>query len=268
MAGSQYKDDSNLAARQRMYRFATGGGIGWYPWVFSQIQAGARASILEIGAGNAMLWRECGPSAPPGWTIALSDLSPGMLGGSREALHGQRSYSFALSDACRLPWADESFDVVLANHMLYHVPDRPAALAEIRRVLKPGGRLYAATNGARHLHQFKSLIERFVPWRQVEIEMNGATAAFTLENGGEQLRPWFAEMRMIAAPDSMLLVTEAQAILDYARSMDCVRRALAGAAERDFLAAVAEKIAAEGAFRIDLSRGLFLAAKPANGAPR
>jgi ubiquinone/menaquinone biosynthesis C-methylase UbiE len=259
MSHPQYGDDRNLAARQRLYRYAAGGGVGWYAWAFSQIQAGPKARILEIGAGNAMLWRECGPSAPPGWSIVLSDLSPGMIGGAREALRGHRAYDFALSDARHLPWADGSFDVVLANHMLYHVPDRPGALAEIRRVLKPGGRLCAATNGARHLRQLKSLIERFVSWKQVELEMNGATAAFTLENGGEQLRPWFAEVRTLAAPDSTLLVTEPQAILDYARSMECVRKALAGAAEQDFLAAVTQQIAAEGAFRIDLSRGLFLA---------
>ncbi len=50
-------------------------------------------------------------------------------------------------DAQSIPFEDETFDAVIANHMLYHVPDRPKAIAEIKRVLKPGGRLIATTIG-------------------------------------------------------------------------------------------------------------------------
>jgi len=49
-------------------------------------------------------------------------------------------------DAQWLPFADASFDCILAMHMLYHVPDRDLAIAEMRRVLRPGGVLLALTN--------------------------------------------------------------------------------------------------------------------------
>ena len=50
-----------------------------------------------------------------------------------------------------LPYADESFDVVAALWMLYHVPDVDRALAEVRRVLRPGGLFVAVTNGDGHV---------------------------------------------------------------------------------------------------------------------
>ena len=50
-----------------------------------------------------------------------------------------------------LPFPDASFDVLTARHMLYHVPSVPAALAEFRRVLKPGGRFLATTNVAAYM---------------------------------------------------------------------------------------------------------------------
>ncbi len=94
--------------------------------------------------------------------IALSDFSPGMI---EEAQHNLadagRPFAFERIDAQAIPFADASFDMVIANHMLYHVPDRPQALAEIRRVLRPGGRLYAATGGANHLREIGELVQRF-----------------------------------------------------------------------------------------------------------
>lgn len=48
-------------------------------------------------------------------------------------------------DIQNIPYEDNSFDLVIANMMLYHVPDLPRALAEVGRVLKPEGKLYTAT---------------------------------------------------------------------------------------------------------------------------
>ena len=65
-----------------------------------------------------------------------------------------------MADIRDLPFEDESFDGVVANHMLYHVPDRPQALAEIRRVLRSAGRVFATTNGGDHLQEIKAFYER------------------------------------------------------------------------------------------------------------
>src|SRR5208283_2023666 len=100
----------------------------------------------EIGTGTAAMWIQNAGRIPARWRITLSDFSAGILrdGGRRLAITG-RSFSFAQADAQALPFRSGAFDAVVANHMLYHVPDIAGALREIRRVLKPGGSCYAAT---------------------------------------------------------------------------------------------------------------------------
>src|ERR1700683_2753522 len=85
------------------------------------------------------------------------------------------------ADITALPFRDGTFDVVLAAHMLYHVPDRPAAVRELRRVLAPGGVCIAVTNGARHLRSLRGLVERSVRTAAPDWQMRSATHAFTAE---------------------------------------------------------------------------------------
>ena len=74
---------------------------------------------------------------PSTWDITLSDLSSGMLDSAwRNLVVTGRNYKFKEIDAQEIPFEDETFDAVIANHMLYHVPDKPKAIAEIKRVLK------------------------------------------------------------------------------------------------------------------------------------
>src|SRR5438128_5363777 len=91
---------------------------------------------------------------PAEWDITLSDFSQGMLDEARQRLReSPHQFVFAVVDAQAIPYPDQVFAAVIANHMLYHVPDRPTALAEIRRVLKPGGHFYASTVGVNHLRE-------------------------------------------------------------------------------------------------------------------
>ena len=99
----------------------------------------ALRQVLELGCGPGHFWRDTRDLRPAGWRVVCSDLSPGMVAEARAALAGEAGLSFAAADAQALPLADASFEVVMANFMLYHVPDRPRALAEICRVLRPGG---------------------------------------------------------------------------------------------------------------------------------
>ncbi|MGH2459697.1 MAG: class I SAM-dependent methyltransferase [Chloroflexota bacterium] len=113
---------------------------GWHRWVFDQLQLPPRCRILELGCGPGYLWRENLDRPPPGWDVTPSNRSPGMLSEATRGLSAAaRSFSFAVVDAQSIPFAAGCFDVVIANHMLYHVPDRARALAEIRRALRfPG----------------------------------------------------------------------------------------------------------------------------------
>jgi ubiquinone/menaquinone biosynthesis C-methylase UbiE len=90
-----------------------------------------------------------------------------------------------VGDVQELPFADGAFDCVVANWMLYHVPDVDLGLAEIARVLKPGGRLVAATSGQHHLGELWTLVGR---------DRTTEPARFHSENGEAMLRPHFAHV--------------------------------------------------------------------------
>lgn len=75
-------------------------------------------------------------------------------------------FTFAQADAQALPFRDASFDAVIANHMLYHVPDIPRALGEVRRVLKPSGFCYAATMGVANMREVDELAACFFRFRE------------------------------------------------------------------------------------------------------
>jgi ubiquinone/menaquinone biosynthesis C-methylase UbiE len=161
------------------------------------------------------LWKENINRIPAGWNITLSDLSSGMLDAAwRNLVVTVRAFQFREIDAQSIPFEDQTFDAVLANHMLYHIPDRPRAIAEIRRVLKPGGRLFATTIGTSHLKEIAGWI------RQVSSGdlPQSFGESFSLENGLEQLQPFFSPVTLARYPDS-LRVTEVEPVLAFMRSM-------------------------------------------------
>jgi ubiquinone/menaquinone biosynthesis C-methylase UbiE len=151
----QYASDANLQARIDLHeRFSTS-TVSYPRWVFDGYDFAPDADVLELGCGNGLMWRENGDRIPPGWRITLTDLSPGMVETVRTALGDRAEY--AVVDAESLPFSDGSFDAVIANHMLFHVENRPRALAEIARVLRPGGVFRATTIGREHLRRLREL---------------------------------------------------------------------------------------------------------------
>jgi len=139
-----------------------------------------------------------------------------MLTSTREAT-SDLGFAFCQTDARWLPFPDNSFDRVIANHMLYHVPDRPAALSEIRRVLRPGGRLFAATNSGTSMNAFTELVESI----QLGSFSRKGTFNFDLENGANQQQPYFNTVKISYYEDA-LDITESQPVVDYTRSTDRV----------------------------------------------
>ncbi len=211
----QYRDASNLGARVVIHQRFSTNPYGWFKWVFDALmELPEDARVLELGCGNGLLWKENADRIPAGWNIALSDLSSGMLDAAwRNLVVTGRAFQFKEIDAQFIPFEDETFDAVIANHMLYHVPARPKAIAEIKRVLKPCGRLFATTVGANHLKEMMDW------YRRVHISHVWESMAnpFVLENGMEQLTPFFSEVKLSRYEDN-LLVTELEPIMAYIRS--------------------------------------------------
>jgi ubiquinone/menaquinone biosynthesis C-methylase UbiE len=254
---SQYRDSANLNARAAIYRFATGAGFG-PTQVFDHLLAAlpADADVLEVGCGPGWMWRSNLARVPRSWRILLTDLTPGMTQEATVALCSDARFRTCPMDVQNLDLPDAGFDAVLANWMLYHVEDRPRAFAEISRVLKPGGTLFAATNGDGHVREMDALVNAFLG--DASPVKDGL--AFTLENGENQLRPFFSSIAMYEGR-STLRITEAGSVVGYVLSFDGAKQAIVGDRIDHLRQRVQDEIRSAGAFVVRTHSGTFVAKK-------
>ncbi|HEY7091458.1 MAG TPA: class I SAM-dependent methyltransferase [Tepidisphaeraceae bacterium] len=252
---SQYKDSSNLSARASIYGFATS-GPSWPTWVFDQVlgEIPGEAEVLEIGCGPGALWKTNLPRVPQGWRIILSDLMPGMIAEARARLGGDERFSFMQMNAQRLALPDRSVDAVIANHMLYHVADLPAAVREIRRVLRPGGKLLAGTNSEQHLRRMKQLIGQYMG----EASPFAGEMPFSLENGEGILRGGFEHVTKRTLRGE-LRVTEVEAVVQYVLSVEGAKQVIDGARLDELRRQVTDELASDGVFVTATEVGVFIA---------
>jgi len=249
----QYRDAANLNTRVQLHeRFSTK-AYDWQRWVFDQLKVGARSRILEIGCGPARLWLNNFDRIPQGWNITVSDFSAGMLQEARRNLQIVRHpFTFEQFDIQTIPFKDRSFDVVIANHMLYHVPDLAKALAEVQRVLSPKGRFYAATGGQAHLQEIGDLIRRVessYSTRQV------GAGIFNLENGAKTLSRWFSRVN-VHTIDNNLVVTETEPLIAFILSTP-VQSSLTQEKLQHLRESIDQDIKANGSVFITKSTGMF-----------
>ena len=154
----QYATTRNLDARNNLHALYSRHPQGFFSWLFDHYDLPESSHILELGCGAAYQWQpERHHLVDPSWSVTLTDFSAGMLSTARETVSGL-GFTFAQNDARWLPFADNTFDRVIANHMLYHLPDRSAAFSEIQRVLRPGGKLFASTNSETSMRALFDLV--------------------------------------------------------------------------------------------------------------
>ena len=252
----QYRDASNLNARIRLHVEFSTNKYGWFRWVFDQYELPTRASVLELGCGPGDLWLENISRIPKGWQITLSDFSTGMLAQVREKLSIlARPINFELIDAQSIPYEDNQFDIVIANHFLYHVPDRSKALSEIRRVLKPGGQFYATTIGVNHMKELPELVARFDPENGAFLKSD--EIPFNMENGEAQIRKYFSEVEQRRYQDD-LRISDADVLVNYIFSG--MRLGLNASQRDDLTAFIRQEMAANGGLiNIQKDSGIFIA---------
>ncbi|MBK8027446.1 MAG: class I SAM-dependent methyltransferase [Chloroflexi bacterium] len=129
----QYRDSSNLNARAGCTAAMAQIPRGWMPWVWDQLHIPHGGRVLELGAGPGWLWNNHRDRVDPSWRITLSDFSSGMVAELLANLAGAPfQIDVQVVDIQQIPFADDEFDAVIANHMLYHVPDKAQGLAGSR----------------------------------------------------------------------------------------------------------------------------------------
>lgn len=251
----QYADAANLQARLQLHQRFSTNPYNWFLWVFDHLDLPDSARILEIGSGSGDLWAKNADRLPAGWGVILSDFSAGM---ASEAQHNTKSiphpFQLGILDAQAIPFPAETFEAVIANHILPHVPNLEKGISEIHRVLKPKACLYAATSGITHLQELYELINQFDP----SIKSSSQTLPFNLENGREHLRRLFPEVEMGIYEDS-LRVTEAEPLCAYILSMMTVD--IKGEQEKRLHQFIASELRRQGVIHISKKPGLFIAKK-------
>jgi SAM-dependent methyltransferase len=176
---SEYASEDGLLARASVYQGIAGPDAR--EAAFAAVAEALPARVLEVGCGPGEFTARIRDEVTR--DVVAVDISPRMV-----ELALARGLDARVGDVCALPFPAASFDCAVANWMLYHAPDIDLALGELARVLRPGGRLVATTNGVRHLEELWDLVGR---------DRSSEEWHFRSEDGEELLAPHFASVRRI-----------------------------------------------------------------------
>lgn len=251
---NQYKTDKNLNTRTRLHEYNIN-KIDWDNWCFNQIKFPDNAKILELGCGDGSFWDKNRKSINTSWSITLSDFSDGMLDSAKKKL-GQTNFLYRNIDVQNIPFIDKSFDIVVARHMLYHVPDIEKSLSEIKRVLVKDGIFYTTTNSHDTMNELHVLIEKF----DSEIGLNncGMGDKFNMEGGQILLKKYFKELKTEIFEEK-LVVPIAEPIVSYVASTIRGRTLLTYEKKMEFTRYIENYIKKNGSITINTKACIFKA---------
>jgi SAM-dependent methyltransferase len=264
----QYADSTKLTARANLH--VKYGRATWFPWWAEQVPwpvpgDGSSLDVLEVGCGAGWVWAE-GTDQMPADHIALTltDLSPGMVEEAVTRVSGLGRFAAVTgrtADAQEVPFADDSFDVVCSNHMLYHLPEPARGVAELARVLRSGGVAAVATNGWTHLTELWQ-IRAEVFTRLADLADHDETVeVFGIESGEPMLREKFGSVAFRRYDDTLRCTDPADVVAFLCSSPPGED---ATAAELDRLRAAVDRRfeAGGGTFEVTKDVGLFLCTDP------
>lgn len=244
-----YADSSRLRQRYDVYQYRER-DFDMHAAVLAHVPVGT-ARLLDAGCGPAPYLRRLRTDGElPAATVAL-DLSPGMLA------EVDLPVARVAGDHGRLPFVAGGFDCILATHTLYHAADLAGAVAELARVLRPGGVLLATTNGDAHWRQLRSIAP------PLDRAMAAFQESFSLENGARFLAPHF-DVEGPIRWGNRLRFTAAEPVSRYVQSLAGMSGSSgSGAAWSGVIAATAAAVGAaiesDGHWTVDVEPGLFVA---------
>ncbi|QUI23892.1 methyltransferase domain-containing protein [Vallitalea pronyensis] len=239
-------------------RFSTN-NYGWRKWLYDQLGYMKNCHILDVGCGEAKLWSYNSQRLHDNMKVSLMDISEEVLNHARMNLKDDgKVFQFHLGDAEELPYEDNTFDKVIADHMIYYVRHFKRALSEIHRVLKPNGKIYVSATGQAHLKELPRLLSHF----NDDIRLTGfSLKRFNLENGKEHLSKWFQDVHLNKYGDS-LMVTEVEPLLQYMLSATGnMRDILEGKLIDAFRGFLEKRMEQDGGLHITKDIGLFIGTK-------
>ena len=209
---AQYADTKNLSTRISIHEKYSTNKMGFGNWIISNYQMKENMKVLELGCGNGDIWNGKDAIIRSCSQLVLSDFSEGMVEETRKKLSQYVNIECRVVDIQEIPFEDNHFDAVIANMMLYHVPDLKKGLSEVRRVLKTEGKFYCATYGE---HGIIEYISNLLGAYGIKDHVN---KNFTLQNGEILLKGAFPCVEKLVYQDA-LQVTDADDMVDYIYSL-------------------------------------------------
>ena len=246
----QYKTSSGLDTRISFHEKYSTNQLGYTNWVVSNYEIFEGMKVLEIGCGTGSLWMGRDDMLSKFGKLVLTDLSEGMLETARENIGDKANVVFQVADIQDLPFEDNSFDMVIANSMLYHVPDLKKGISEVRRVLRDDGAFYCATLGE------NNFVERLAEWFELGGESFRPNHNFTMQNGAQKLQTAFSNIEARIYEDS-LHITDIDDLLDYLGSLASLK--MLNDVPREKLKEILLGHAVNGVIDLPKEYGMFIA---------
>ena len=227
----QYKNDKNLNARKNLHSYNIN-KIDWDKWCYKQIDFKKNSRVLEIGCGTGKLWEKNKEDIDETLDITVSDFSKNMLKIAKQKLKAiDRKFNFQEINAENIPYDDNTFDIVIAEHMIYLVPNMEQALSELKRVLVPGGVFYVTSNSNESMKELNELVNDFDS--NSGLNSNGYSTRFELENGKEILKKYFNKVD-VEILDGKIIVDNPKPIVEYKASTIQGASILVGEKKKEF----------------------------------
>ncbi len=254
----QYESDVNLNLRNNLHSYNIR-GTDWDVWCFDNMTLKENMKILELGCGNGKLWKKNKTKINNNMTITLSDFSSSMVKSAKNNLKDMPfKFNFRNINAEEIPYEDESFDVIIAEHMIYFITDIEKALKEIKRVLKEDGVLYATTNSKNTMKELNMLCEKFAP--KTNFSKNIYADRFDLENGKELLNKYFNKVELKIL-EGKIVVDKAEPVVSYKASTIQGEEILKGNKYNEFKEFVEEYLKDNENIKITTEAGMFICKK-------
>lgn len=216
---TQYLNASNISARISLHQMYSTGRPGWFQWIYDNCRICRNMNILELGCGSGTFWTVNRDKLPPDINVTITDISEGMIRDAKRNITNsglaQYNFSYNTTDCCNIPYPDNSFDIVIANHVLFYCNPVTKAVNEIHRVLKSGGRLICSTYSSRHMQEINQLVSDFDS--RIVLSADRLYTIFGLDNGCQLLNDDFKQIEKKIYKDS-LIVDKAEPLIEYIMS--------------------------------------------------
>jgi ubiquinone/menaquinone biosynthesis C-methylase UbiE len=254
--------------------------------VYEQCDITEGMQVLELGCGNGAIWKENYDKLPSTARIVLNDISEGMLRDARRELEevsetgqelekasetghkmgkvsetvrmsaGFERFEFQTFDCNEIPFMDNSFDCVIANHVLFYCEDLEKVLGEVKRVLNPNGIFVCSGYGAGHMREITELVQDFN--QQIILSADKLYEKFGLDNGKDILEKYFENVDKRVYKDS-LNVDKPEPLIEYILSCHGNQNQYILERYKDFRSFVEKKT--KGGFHITKEAGVFVCEK-------